>query len=346
MNQSTENRFIQLDLLRIFSAFCVVLLHASAHIFCNTPAVSGSWLIANAYNIFSRVSVPIFVMISGSLFLAPDKETDIRKLYLSHIFRMFFLYLEWSVFYTILSDFSNNHALGSLKSYLKRLFPGRYHLWFLPMIICIYMLLPLLRRLVHSATRKDLHYFFALFFVFQILVRTGRAFTDHPVINEFFNLFDVELVCSYIGYFVLGYYLSHIGISETLKKRIWIAFPFCYLINNLLSILLNRQSGSPSGEVFDSFGLFTFISVIAVYTFAISHKRSIKKERFWTELSKSTLGVYLMHLAILESPIFMGFLYQVHPLISIPLVSAGVFLTSLALSACLRHIPVIGRFLC
>ena len=77
-----SNRVVCLDCLRVIASFAVVLIHVSAWFALNRPLVG-----VNCYNILGdmvRWCVPIFVMISGALFL--DSKKDIKEIYQKNIY--------------------------------------------------------------------------------------------------------------------------------------------------------------------------------------------------------------------------------------------------------------------
>ena len=62
-------RVIYFDFLRVLATFAVIVLHLSAQHWADTDVFSNAWLAFNLYGGIVRWSVPIFVMISGALFL-------------------------------------------------------------------------------------------------------------------------------------------------------------------------------------------------------------------------------------------------------------------------------------
>ena len=69
---------LYIDVLRIIACFSVIMLHTSAQAWYSLPVDSGGFKIANSYDALFRFGVPVFVMISGALFLAPEKEPDVK----------------------------------------------------------------------------------------------------------------------------------------------------------------------------------------------------------------------------------------------------------------------------
>lgn len=78
MNKLKE-RILNLDVLRIFAGVAVVAIHVS-DAFVNYTAIFGglSWWIANIINSFARISVPLFIVISGSLLIHRYDQYGLR----------------------------------------------------------------------------------------------------------------------------------------------------------------------------------------------------------------------------------------------------------------------------
>lgn len=344
-------RMIHYDLLRIFAAFSVVMLHSAAQFWYALDIHSTEWFIANSYDALFRFGVPIFVMISGALFLSPKYQLDIKHLYKHNILRLLVLYVLWSAIYGLWDSRNFQLAEVGLKPVLREIINGRYHLWFLPMIIGIYMLLPLLKVWVEHAEKKNLQYFLGLFFFFQICSETLRALTVMDELHTILNTAQLELVCSYVGYFVWGYYIAHVGIGAKLRRMLYVGvIPAC-LCNVLLSNFLTLQRGVPEGSIYDSFGFFTFVVVSALFVFTqeVLGRKSFgeKSSRILKEVSASTLGIYVMHMGLMEELQKAGIHCMLLPnIIGIPLYAILCFGVCMLAAMLLRRIPIIGKYLC
>ncbi len=350
-NKADKNRMMHYDLLRIVAAFSVVLLHVASQHWYTLDIYGKDWIIANSYDALFRFGVPVFVMISGALFLAPDYELDLKKLFKHNILRLVIMYVIWSAGYGLWDlRYADLLHLG-MKDLLRELITGRYHLWFLPMIVGIYLILPILKTWISNATKKQIEYFLLLFFLLQIVNQTIQALTVTDEIQYVLNIFKPELICGYVGYFVLGYYLAHIGISVRLRNILYVMFLPALLANVLLGTVLAHRAGAPVAAIYDSYGLFTFVVVVTVFAAfrQLFEKRRFHKAFEWCigEVSKDTLGIYLLHIAVLE----LGELFGIHNMIipniiGIPLLTISCFLICLIVTALLRRIPVIGRYIC
>ncbi len=350
-DNSKKNRKLHFDVLRILAAFSIVMLHSAAQHWYTLDIYSTEWMIANSYDAIFRFGVPIFVMISGALFLNPEHNLDIRHLYKHNILRMVILYMLWSCLYGLWDCRTYDFAQAGWKTYFREMIQGSYHLWFLPMLIGIYMLVPILRTWVHHADEKNLRYFIILFLVLQIGRESLRAVTVTDELHDILDLVQIEMICGYVGYFVWGYYLTYIGLSEHIKKWLYIGFIPAILANVILSNGLTRHYGTPMVTIYDSYGIFTFLIVTGLFVFAqdfLAKKQFSNKGRVVVEeVASDTLGIYVMHIGLFNILQSRGVDSMMLPnIIGIPVHAVICFLICMFIAAILRRIPVIGKYIC
>ena len=98
-NKNLPSRVFYYDFLRAIAAFCVVMTHVAQQIWYQYPIGSYEWGVANIYESAVRWSVPVFVMISGALFLSSGKS--FRDIIKNNILRMIRLLAVWGggIFY-------------------------------------------------------------------------------------------------------------------------------------------------------------------------------------------------------------------------------------------------------
>ena len=351
MNQTMQNRNIQYDLLRILAAFSVVMLHSAAQHWYDLPIDSLDWKVVNAYDACFRFGVPIFVMISGAIFLDPLRELDMRRLYRHNILRLVVIYLLWGAVYGLMDCYHYGFSSLTWKEILKEMLSGRYHLWYLPMLIGIYVLLPVLRSWVHNAQKQNLQYFLTLFVVLQVLRTTVMTFVKNGELRHLLSLGEIQMASSYLGYFVLGYYIVHIGIPQKYHKCFYLAAVPGVVLNILISNAQTARDGIPNGGIYDCFCLFTFLIVVAVFLFFAerikTHRWSRGCAAVITEVAKGTLGIYLMHIGVIELLEPRGIHSAMVPVAAgVPLLALLAFVLCYVAAALLRRIPWVGRYIC
>lgn len=350
--ESGENRMIHYDLLRIIAAFSVVMLHVASQFWYTLPVTQVEWKIANIYDSLFRFGVPVFVMISGALFLG--REVNVKKLYTHNILRLLIVYVIWMAAYGLFDCRFYDFKEVGWRAYLQEMLQGSFHLWFLPMLICIYILLPVLRSWVQHAEKKNIQYFLVIFFVFKIGRETLLAVQSNEIVQFILNIFgnnELHMTCSYLGYFVLGYYIAHIGIPKKWHKVIYASAIPAAVLNIVLDHYMVAKTNAPSGLIYDSYGAFTFLIVVALFLFFTEVMSKVQYSplagKVIRELSGATFGIYVLHIGCIEFLEDMGIHCMVIPIIvGIPMLAIGVFVICCILAAVLRRIPVVGRYIC
>lgn len=346
-----KERKLHYDLLRIIASFSVVVLHVSAQAWYITDLHSKEWLVTNAYDAVFRFGVPIFVMISGALFLDPGYQLNAKRLYKHNIFRMIILYMVWCAVYGLFKYRGSDLTMVGIKPILRSIVNGYYHLWFIPMIVGLYLLLPILKDWINKAEKRQIEYFLALFFVLQILRTTFRTLVISDELQAILDLGEIQMVCGYLGYFVWGYYLAHVGIGGPIRKCFYILAIPAAVINVVVSTLLSWRAAAPEGVFFDSYGICTFLIVTFLFVFTVDKGSSIRLRKntagLIREISANTLGVYLIHVGMLEVWQQYGLHSMTLPVAAgVPIVSILCFVVCTMIAGILRRIPFVGRYIC
>lgn len=374
-----QNRTIFFDQLRVLAALSVVMLHCAAQFWYEIPVTELNWKIANSYDACFRFGVPVFVMISGALFLEREKQTPWKRMFSHNILRLMVCYFLWNALYGLYDCYGFGYENLTIRQMLKEMLSGRYHLWFLPMLAGIYALCPILQEWVKSAKQSTLQYFLGLFFCLEIVRMTVLPFIHNNEILHILSLLEIPMVCGYVGYFVLGYYLMHYDVSDNIRRILYVGCLPALVYNVLASNIISEREGVPRGDIYDCFSLGTFWIVLAIFLFfkerttaqeadkvkenptheadkvkenpaqknTIGREGAGWKEKIWRELSDNTFGVYLMHVGFLEIAKQLGLHVMVLPIgIGIPMMVVVTFIVCNCLAALLRRIPVVGRFIC
>ncbi|MEE0211299.1 MAG: acyltransferase family protein [Negativibacillus sp.] len=227
MNQTSFSRQLHYDLLRIFASFMVVMLHVSAFYWDKIQTQTAQWMALNLFDSAVRSCVPLFFMLSGAFLLA--KELPLNKLLGKNVLHLAVVWLVWSVLYAVdaigLPAFFHADAGRIFTAVVN----GKYHLWFLPKMIEVYLMVPLLYAGTKMKEGKGLYYLLVLFGLFGILKSTLTVFVyPNPSIQVLLKT-RLPNLAFYSGYFLLGYFLEH-----RWKKKI----PSRWLLLTLLAPLL------------------------------------------------------------------------------------------------------------
>lgn len=353
-NKAKNNRIIYLDLLRIITCFSVVLLHTAGQNWNDLNPTTTAWQVFNLYDGLVRFAVPVMVMISGVFFLDASREIPLKKLYGKYILRLLSAYIFWSFFYAFYKFYITGQAFtaSSVKTILIFAINSYYHLWFLPMMIGIYMLVPFLQLITKHGGKKSCQYFIALFLLFGVVIASALRFhfPYYEYVKSIATRIPVEMVSSYIGYFVLGYYLYTYSITKKVQNISYLlgigSVLACIIGTSLYSIRLNV----PNGILYDYFMVTTFFASAALFIFfkyQIARLNwSDKSVKTIQSISMFTFGVYLIHAVFLSHFKKIGFdTLSFNAVLSVPVIAAIIFLLSLLVTVLIRKIPFIHKYI-
>ena len=138
-----KRHIIEIDVGKALGAVAVVLIHVSAYAMQNIKTFNSTYKVALILNQLSRFSVPIFVLLSGvGLGLSYKKNMGYLKFLKKRLGKLIPAYIFWGLIYLIIVNKNYNYALWP-ELFIKgdKIF---YHLYFMPMIIKLYLIFPIL----------------------------------------------------------------------------------------------------------------------------------------------------------------------------------------------------------
>lgn len=314
-------RVIYLDVLRVFSIFCVIFLHVSAGNWAYTDVNSMNFTIMNIANGSVRFATPVFVMISGALMLDPKYDFSIKKIFTKNISRIATAFIFWSVFYAMITLVLSG---GTVLSFAQSIIVGHYHMWFLYMIVGLYIVLPIMRKI---AENRELSIYFlvcSLFFVFICaFLKETSIFSE--LITTVLAKSNVNVFSGYTSYFLLGYFIKNETISKKTSKFLYIMGFGAIIFTILMTQVVSVATGVAYDKFYSYFMPNVLVVAVAVFVFFKNMKIPEKFEKYIIRLSNLTFGIFLIH------PFANIIIYKfittntVNPIISIPLISVLSF---------------------
>ncbi len=223
-----------------------------------------------------------------------------------------------------------------------------YHLYFLYYIIGLYLITPLLRRVLAHANMYDVYYFLVLWFFFT------------PV-NQLIGFFGynvgipVEAATGNLGLYLTGYAIKKTRITNKI-----ICISAILVAISLIAMIFGSYTMSVSSGKFNNFLTSTSITqtTYAICLFVLLREAlgpmtlitpSIRIQKIITGVAKASMGIYLVHPMLLyyvRHGVFGVFLLSpsfLSPIISISLVTALLFVVSLLIVITMQKIPLIKK---
>lgn len=247
--KNTKDRFLYLDLIKTVAILFVCLYHFwwGRNIEYTYEMERITFLRRSLANIFS-CGVPLFLMANGALLL--NKPFHAERHY-KRLASLFLQFLIWRALTVLCIGFSRGIDFGALTgqqivNHFLLAIPmegiDEAHLWFIPMLCCIYLLFPFYRKVFEDEatdrnSRISLVVFLVLMYGLNILltdftyIRHCLPFTQNILT---FQLSTFQPFSSHIGtmsvYFLLGGFL-HKYLSKV--SRVPILLPVCAIVLGL-----------------------------------------------------------------------------------------------------------------
>ncbi len=327
---------IDIGIMRIISAFFVVMIHSSG-------AYSLHSGVALLLNSISRFSVPVFVIISGYYMLDTKRSSDyiVRK-----CAALFFKMIMWAGIYYIFDLWRGERSYSGVVALIKYLLTEPVHLWYCYASIVLYMFTPLLYVFSKNASKKEYQYFLALSFFFGsiivVILRSGYV----PTISYIVDKMKVPYTLGFVFLYLFGGYIKRFGIESALHRVIVCVVGVIGMITTFVGSYLLSSTNISFDWLLSFFAPNNILASLGVFVIIQQVCR-----RFYDKLSRvqflirrvsdCTLGIYLLHPLILL--ILRNF--SVSASLSV-LIIYRVFLSfiiSLIIVFAVKHIPCLRR---
>lgn len=339
---------LYLDAIRAVACLSVVMLHSSMNFAMLEIDTADFWL-GNIFDSISRAAVPLFIMVSGALLLDEQYVFSREKLR-NHLIRYAVFFIFWSSAYAcwfeVIIPIVKYKPIDAV-TVLTNMVNGYYHLWFIPMIMGLYMLTPLLRLWVTRKNLKYVEYFLGLSFVFSYflpqimgLLRIWNSSFESITLPNGFNLEHL----GYVTYFIFGWYLSHKRIENT---RVFCKFAIASAgITIIGTYLVFLFSDTKEFIFYDNFSVNVFVystSIFVVFKSAfVEIEYSDVRAHKWIQfIVNYSLGIYAVH------ALYIWLLYRIFEgvtaIVSIPAIFVLTSFLSIITVAVIKRIPIIRK---
>lgn len=333
---STKPKTAYFEWLRLFAAAAVVLMHTAAKRWLSISHTVPEWEVLTLWDSLVRWPVPIFIMITGALFL--PRRTELKTALGRYIPRMAVGFLVWSGVYAL---YRGELTLDTLVS-------GYYHLWYLPFLCGVYLTLPFLQRIAEDDTLADqlLAVSLTVGTLFPWLVKLGELLLPESrgLLTTLAGQVNYTFFFDHISLLLLGHRLHRTELPRKQRRVIYILGVLGVSVTGIATIWATSLTDLQNSLFFDFAAPNNLCAAAALFVFAKQHLRSLPK---WVAVpAKHSFGIYLVHALVIDLLADRGYhVLTWDPVWSVPVLSAAVFAISLTLAALLRRIPLIGKWI-
>lgn len=323
-----------LDFLRVISILAVIAIHTAAGVLTKIakPLQTNIYLAIIYTFLFC---VPIFFMISGTLFLNPEKKVPLKALFFKYIRRLALtLFIFGTAFALALIIIKNQFTFKPIflwqafSNMLKGENSGA-HMWFLYDMLIIYLLIPILKPIINRINKSL--YLSALIVLFA-------AFSLLPCASQLMHWnITVPLFPIFVFYFLCGDYIYRFVDCNKI--------PYPIIISTIIICLIGIYA-----NIFHSLGIISNYNMpfVAIYSMAIYilARKKIKSAPKCAKLRPYIFSVYIIHNAFIA-----GFykVFNITPLmcggyILLPLFACFFTVISFATAYVMKKIPILSKY--
>ena len=356
-----------LDVLRIVATCAVVMLHTIT----GTTDIHYAEVAEARYPAYYMLidwcswAVPVFLMMSGYLFLNPKREVPVKKMYLKHCMRILIAIFLFGVPFSLIEQIAGYHGFiwpmipnALLAAALNR---NWAHMWYLYAILVLYAITPLLRLILPKIPKAVVYVFIAIVFVITGVIPFIDAAFSVPIWCLHF------LPVNYFTYYLCGYCFA-ISERKATKGRVCLYgglivavmafeavnrlviirsmgpgydFPFTALLAMLIFAFAMNVAGIIRGQADDAVK-----TADAADSTAAGDTETGKGAKVLTFFADLCFGIYLVH------PVFLNFFYKFldvslydYPFVPGLLMFFGLTLAgSVVLTILMRLIPPMRKY--
>lgn len=344
LSTEKKERLTHLDILRTFATVAVITLHVG-----NGGGYSGDSVVRTLVSILNEWCVPVFVMLTGILFLESGKDLSFNA-HGKRILRLLITLLFWTFFYNIVSTMliDRQFSLTALKNAFFMTLTADttygFQFWYLYMAIGLYLLLPVLNAFLKSLSDKEQLIALHVVILFSLIIPTVQSIvgTGGSIWKSGFTYFS-----GFVVYLLLGHRLEKHPVKKPffivtlLTSAVWVGLIVFFAIRG--SDYAEKIGGYLS-VVTAELTILIFCLGKAIAGF-VDGRPMLRKIFAFT--AKYSLPVYVLHVIIVQMlRKLIGFDSTFAPLyISIPVLTLIVYCISLFAGWLLKKIPLLKNTL-
>ncbi len=295
-----KERLSAFDILRVIATFTVIGIHVTASYVLVSPA-------GYLGNQLARFAVPLFIIMSGFLLQYADLNTPMAPavFFRKRFNRILWPYFLWSFLYICVTAFLSGKSSEALKALPENLLWGTsfYHLYFVIIIIQLYVLYPLLRRLLDKHLNFGLIASFLLTLFCQIALYQNML--GRIALPAAYNM--IYLVCFpvWIFYFVMGMAAARVQkpLNLALTKHSAL-MGIIWLISFIILLADSHYTASYGSSIRPTVMLYTVSSYFFFYSLATHFRNPLPSWISW--ISNQSFMIFLMHPLFLTAAVWVA----------------------------------------
>jgi surface polysaccharide O-acyltransferase-like enzyme len=348
--KTPTTRIAWVDTARVFAIFCVVLCHAVETVyqfdidFISRLTMKSRVFMFVCFTI-SRLGVPFFLFITGFLLLdriyTPEQSMIFWK---KNWIRLLITVEIWTVLYALFLWIFQEQPFNWINVVKQLTFIKSVplsHMWYIPMIIGMYIFIPLVANMLHLTDARVLIFPLVIVFILSFLYPSINVYNKIMGHESIKTVLSIEFSGGIYGFYLISGYLVRKNRLKRLSTMLCLVLAILSIGITVVIQLYSYRYGIAYNVWYD----FAFLMIAALLLFEMfSRFRTIPVKNIFYLLSKYAFAVYLIHNPIII--LFAPMIEKIKPLpFQLIILTVLVFTVSWMISFLLDKIPKIGKWL-
>lgn len=355
----TPKRVVFLDVLRVFAAAAVVLMHTVTGVLNGGFDMTGYERRRSAFLAIVDATtwcVPVFLMISGFLLLGRKRKITWKETIFLYCRRVFLALVLFGIPYSLLEQIGGERAfrIDMLPKAVWATATGNSwaHMWYLYLILLLYAISPILKWILEKVPR------WAVYALLILLVTFAGALPFAEALLGSGYAFLIPQESIYLFYYLMGY------VFAVRERRPFAAEGYlCLGLFGLIEILEMGSRFIPGYELNLAYAyLPTVLASVLLFNGCVAlwkegedaktsedpdkQKDQDRMTKVFKSMAELSFGVYLIH------PVFLNFFYKFLKIsimdfrffVGLPLFFAIAYLGASLVTWALKKIPVLRKY--
>lgn len=306
-------RVLYYDLLNIAACFAVICIHHNG--LAHTYAANRIWKECLIAEVGGTWAVPIFLMLSGANLMNYRKKYSTRVFFQKRIEKVVFPWIIWSFIALGVKIYIHQYDLEGItvKSILGDILSCKIEgvYWFFPMIISVYLMMPILSLMTDEKFRKTLWYLVGSFLLFNATIPLLAALVEIS-----WNTSIGLPVSGYVIFAITGYLLATQNLKKSVRIRIYVLGIISFFVRYFGIYVLSTRDGQKNYTFFSYTHIYSYGLAIAVFVLfqyipwnqlfeRVKKYEKINLELLIQKLSGCSFGIYLIHKLVMQGEIYI-----------------------------------------
>lgn len=288
-----------ISLLNVLACIGVVILHT----FETGYTSDANFLFEVLIRAIAYCAVPVFFMITGATLIDYRERYDTKTFFKKRLLKVIIPLIIWSIIYFIINFFKGKFSINDLsfKFVFEYFFLVKTNpiFWFFVVIIGIYLAIPVISLIPQETRRKAFLYIIIITFVFNQFL---PDLLYHLNLNYNYDLKFPLTYSGWISFIFIGYYIDKYEIVKKHRMIIYVLGIIGFLTMVVPTIFISyhkNESCSWFDEYYDAPCVLYSASVFLFFKSKINNNQIVTKIMpFFNFVAPTTLGIYMLHIAI------------------------------------------------